>query len=203
MWAALACLSLLMEFCGEQADVPAEQPAPGKDPRFPPTHADARRARDHVCAAAQGPQQAVGLTGTVLPGPARLRRRSEFQTAVRTGRRGSTRALTLHLATRDGAAKDRATATPSESFTESTRIGFVIPRAVGTAVVRNQVRRRLRHLLRDRLEQLPGDSLLVVRVAPPAARLSSPGLASALDEALRRLRQSRAEAGRDISRVLA
>ncbi|HET6911094.1 MAG TPA: ribonuclease P protein component [Mycobacteriales bacterium] len=130
----------------------------------------------------------------MLPGPARLRRRSEFQTAVRVGRRGATRALTLHLATGHPAA---------ESGAGSIRVGFVVPRAVGTAVVRNQVRRRLRHLLRDRLERLPGDSLLVVRVAPSAARLSSTGLAAALDEALRRVTHDRATAGRDISRVLA
>src|SRR5215813_4730379 len=37
----------------------------------------------------------------------------------------------------------------------SPRAGFVVSRAVGGAVARNRVRRRLRHLMRDRLVSLP------------------------------------------------
>ena len=52
------------------------------------------------------------------------------------------------------------------------RAGFVVSRAVGNAVVRNRVRRRLRHLVRDRLPELavltPG-AVLVVRALPAAA----------------------------------
>ena len=52
------------------------------------------------------------------------------------------------------------------------QVGFVVSRAVGNAVVRNRVRRRLRHLVRDRLPELsvltPG-AVLVVRVLPAAA----------------------------------
>jgi len=42
-------------------------------------------------------------------------------------------------------------------------IGFIVSKAVGTAVVRNKVRRRLRHLARGYLGALPGGSLLVLR----------------------------------------
>ena len=41
--------------------------------------------------------------------------------------------------------------------------------AVGGAVVRNHVRRRLRHLMRVRLEQLPDRTDIVVRALPAAA----------------------------------
>jgi ribonuclease P protein component len=67
------------------------------------------------------------------------------------------------------------------------RVGFVVPRAVGPAVTRNLVRRRLRHLLRDRLHRLPAGSRCVVRVLPPAAAASYPALAAALDRALDRV----------------
>ena len=54
----------------------------------------------------------------------------------------------------------------------SPHVGFVVSRAVGNAVVRNRVRRRLRHLVRDRLPELsvlPAGAVLVVRVLPAAA----------------------------------
>jgi ribonuclease P protein component len=54
-------------------------------------------------------------------------------------------------------------------------------------VARNRVRRRLRHLLRDRLDRLPAGSRLVVRVLPGAAAASSAQLAGALDRALARV----------------
>jgi ribonuclease P protein component len=48
------------------------------------------------------------------------------------------------------------------------RVGFVVGRDVGGAVTRNRVRRRLRHLVRARLEDLPA-GVLVVRALPAAA----------------------------------
>ena len=39
-------------------------------------------------------------------------------------------------------------------------VGFVVPKTVGTAVMRNQVKRRLRGLMRDRVGELPDGSRL-------------------------------------------
>ena len=44
-------------FRGEQANFPAEQPAPGTYARFPVAHAYPRRARDHRCPPAQRPSR--------------------------------------------------------------------------------------------------------------------------------------------------
>jgi ribonuclease P protein component len=60
-------------------------------------------------------------------------------------------------------------------------VGFVVSRAVGGAVVRNRVRRRLRVLVREYLSSLPGGSLLVVRAHPQAATASQADLAAELD----------------------
>lgn len=49
------------------------------------------------------------------------------------------------------------------------RAGFVVPRAVGNAVVRNRVKRRLRHLVAERLPSAPQPLELVVRALPEAA----------------------------------
>ena len=114
----------------------------------------------------------------MLPAAARLRRSTEFTATLRVARsaRGDGMVV-LHAAPADP--------TDAESVS-SPRVGFVVPRAVGPAVARNRVRRRLRHLLRDRLDRLPAGTRLVVRVLPAAASASSAQLAGALDRALAR-----------------
>ena len=71
------------------------------------------------------------------------------------------------------------------------RAGFVVSREVGGAVTRNAVRRRLRHVIRDRLSALPPGSVLVVRALPGSARASATELAADIDAALRRLARPR------------
>jgi len=58
---------------------------------------------------------------------------------------------------------------------------------VGGAVVRNRVRRRLRHLTRGYLGSLPEGSLLVVRANPRAATARQADLAAELDLVIRAL----------------
>ena len=53
-------------------------------------------------------------------------------------------------------------------------------------MVRNGVRRRLRHLMRDRLGQLPTDASLVVRANAAAAAMPARALVTDLDRALSR-----------------
>jgi ribonuclease P protein component len=65
------------------------------------------------------------------------------------------------------------------------RAGLVVSRAVGGAVVRHRVSRRLRHLLVPRLASLPAGARVVVRALPPAADASSAELAGDLDSGLR------------------
>jgi ribonuclease P protein component len=80
------------------------------------------------------------------------------------------------------------------------RVGFVVSKAVGGAVVRNRTKRVLRHLVAARLTRLPDECHLVVRANPAAAAATTPELAAELDRALdavlRRLDQgSRTPAG--------
>ncbi|GGY56214.1 hypothetical protein GCM10010385_01250 [Streptomyces geysiriensis] len=60
-------------------------------------------------------------------------------------------------------------------------------KAVGGAVVRNKVKRRLRHLMRDRIDLFPPGSLVVVRALPGAGDADHVHLARDLDAALARL----------------
>ncbi len=110
----------------------------------------------------------------MLPATARLTRRDDFATAVRRGRRAACGAVVVHLAHCGD-----ADAAP--------RVGFVVGRTVGGAVVRHRVQRRLRHLMRGRLAALPGGALVVVRALPASAGASSAALDDDLGGALRRL----------------
>jgi ribonuclease P protein component len=98
-----------------------------------------------------------------------MRRRRDFSLAVRQGSRSGRALLTGHLLVSAGDGDGPPL------------VGFVVSRAVGGAVVRNRVRRRLRVLVREYLSSLPGGSLLVVRAHPQAATASQADLAAELD----------------------
>ncbi|MFD4789396.1 ribonuclease P protein component [Streptomyces sp. NPDC058459] len=117
----------------------------------------------------------------MLPLEHRLRRREDFASAVRRGRRAGRPTLVVHL--RSGATDPHA---PGESA-PPTRAGFVVSKAVGNAVVRNTVKRRLRHLMRDRVALVPPGSLVVVRALPGSGDADHAQLARDLDAALERL----------------
>jgi ribonuclease P protein component len=109
----------------------------------------------------------------VLPQQARVRRPQQFRLVTRTGRRATGRTVTAHLLlVPDGA---------------PAKVGFVVSRAVGPAVVRNRVKRQLREIMRARLASLPEGCMLVVRAQPAAAEARQADLAADLDRILRRL----------------
>lgn len=110
----------------------------------------------------------------MLPARSRMRLRRDFDAAVRGGRRAGRPRLVAHMSI--------AAATSA-----APRVGFVVSRAVGNAPCRNRVRRRLRHLVRDRVQTLPRGALLVVRANPAAAYASYAELAADLDTVLGRL----------------
>ena len=107
----------------------------------------------------------------MLPAPHRLRDRADFATTVRgrNGARAGSRLLVVHAARTDA----RAGCPP--------RVGFVVSRAVGGAVVRNRVKRRLRALAAARVRALPSGVDLVVRANPAAADAASSQLEAVLD----------------------
>jgi ribonuclease P protein component len=127
----------------------------------------------------------------VLSAEQRLRRKDEFAAAIRSGRRAGRGVVVVHLRASGpstGEVAERAVAGGASRESNSPRAGFVVPRAVGNAVVRNKVRRRLRHLVRGRLASLPPGSLLVVRAQPGAGDRPYRRLAADLDAALKAVR---------------
>ncbi|SDY19631.1 ribonuclease P protein component [Micromonospora pattaloongensis] len=122
----------------------------------------------------------------MLSAAQRLRRSTEFAAAVRRGRRAGRGAVVVHLTLPP--AREEGTPKPAPAGSDSqqlpARAGFVVSKAVGNAVVRNRVRRQLRHLTRERLAALPPGATVVVRALPEAAGLPYARLGADLDAAL-------------------
>lgn len=92
----------------------------------------------------------------MLPVSQRLKSPADFAACFRGGSRAATASVVVHVRRPD-----------TQNPPETTRVGFVVSKKVGNAVVRNRVKRRLRHLVRDLESPYPTD--VVVRALPPAA----------------------------------
>ncbi|GAA3833383.1 ribonuclease P protein component [Nocardioides panacisoli] len=109
----------------------------------------------------------------MLPAAHRLTDPAGFRSATREGRRSSSRTLVTHYVAGTG----------------PVRAGFVVSKQVGGAVVRNRVKRRLRHAVRELLvrDALPSSGCLVVRALPASATASYGELAADLARCLDRV----------------
>jgi ribonuclease P protein component len=113
----------------------------------------------------------------VLPAGHRLRASSDFAATLR-GPRGARAGSTL-IVVHANQADARAGQPP--------RVGFVVSKAVGGAVVRNRTKRRLRALMAARVGVLPPGTDLVIRANPVAAQANSVALGADLDMLLARV----------------
>jgi ribonuclease P protein component len=115
----------------------------------------------------------------MLPAAHRLRRSTDFAGTVRGGRRASRGCVVVHFI--PPASADAAPASPGS---QPAKAGFVVSKAVGGAVTRNKVKRRLRHIVASRLGELPPGCSLVVRAMPSAALAGYSAMAKDFDDAL-------------------
>jgi len=88
----------------------------------------------------------------------RLSRSRDFDAVYRQGRSTSTRFLVLYWFER-------------EEDSGEPRLGLAVPRAAGNAVARNRIKRQLREVWRERLEQVPAgrDYVLIAKPGLPEA----------------------------------
>ncbi|MGB3732262.1 ribonuclease P protein component [Microbacterium sp.] len=109
----------------------------------------------------------------MLARPNRLTRGADYRQVVRRGSRcGGSRLVTSVLP----AAEARAP-----------RFGFIISKQVGTAVVRNTVRRRLKAVCAEFLETVPEGTDVVIRALPASAHADFTELRSDVVRCLNRL----------------
>ena len=106
----------------------------------------------------------------------RLSRSRDFDTVYRHGRSVSTRFLTLYWFPRD------------EEEADEPRLGVAVPKAGGTAVVRNRLKRQIREAWRARIDALhPGHDYVIVAKPGLAESVEARGadwLGERIDEAL-------------------
>ena len=87
----------------------------------------------------------------------RLSRSRDFDTVYRRGQSVSSRYLVLHWFPRE------------EDGDDAPRLGLAVPRAVGTAVTRNRVKRLLREAWKELLPSVPGGHDYVLAARPGLA----------------------------------
>ncbi|NLS10434.1 ribonuclease P protein component [Nesterenkonia sp. MY13] len=123
----------------------------------------------------------------MLPKPHRLTRSQDFTTVMRQGARAGSRTQVVVIQLRQS--EDPG----------AWRCGFVVSKAVGNAVIRHRVARRLRHLAADLIAETVGELPqgsgmdVVVRALPASAEAEYEQLradmASGLRRALRKAQQ--------------
>ena len=91
----------------------------------------------------------------MLARPNRLTRGADYKAVVRRGRRCAAAHTVTYVVT---SADERAA-----------RFGFIVSKQVGSAVVRNTVRRRLKAVCREALDGIRPGADVVIRALPSAA----------------------------------
>jgi ribonuclease P protein component len=100
-----------------------------------------------------------------FPREARLVRRGEFDAAYRAGKRRSSAHFTIFL---------RA------NQMKQSRYGFSIKKALGSAVVRNRIRRRVREIVRRHRQEIPPGWDIVIHPKSSLAKANFAALAAEL-----------------------
>ena len=151
-----------------EAYLSAQRPSPVQAARLPASHVDARRSGHPEGAPGQGPGPAVGLIWSI-------RDRAVFDRFRTEGRRVRHGVLWCTWI--------------ADAEARPPRVAYAIGRAVGGAVVRNRVRRQLRHGVAAEAGAggLPGGWYLI-GAAPAAATTDAVDLRAALAALLGRVR---------------
>src|SRR5438093_3429776 len=127
-------------FLSYEAHLPAERTQAQAQARLSRAHGDSSRPGDPEAAQGEGSQAALGVSRQAVQRRHRLSRSRDFDAVYRQGRSVATRFLVLYAFEREDE--------PGDS-----RLGLAVPKAVGTAVTRNRIKRQLREAWAARIER--------------------------------------------------
>ena len=99
----------------------------------------------------------------MLPSQHKLANSEEFKQTIRKGKRAGRDTVVVHLRTNVFDHND-----PNVTV-GGPRCGLVVSKAVGNAVTRHAVSRKLRHVFLELAREIPADHRVVIRALPPAA----------------------------------
>ena len=113
----------------------------------------------------------------MLPARNRMRRSAEFSLAVKNGVRSAQPDIVVHAR--------RASAPPDEAAL----VGLIVTKAVGGAVDRHRVARRLRHAARSVMTEFDPADRVVIRALPSSCEASVSRLEQQLRAGVRRVHE--------------
>ena len=122
----------------------------------------------------------------MLPSSHKLTRAEDFRGTMRNGIRGSSRTLLVFVWT--------PSTEPDLVATGGPKFGLVVSKAVGNAVTRHRISRKLRALCFDAKENFSRSTKMVIRALPAAGEATNEQLALDFEVALGKVRR-KAEKG--------
>ena len=129
----------------------------------------------------------------MLPARNRMTRSTDFGVTVSRGVRSAQPHLVLH-ALDAGVASDLLGAAAPDS-SGGPRVGLIVGKSVGNAVVRHRVSRQLRHACRDLLADLHDGERIVIRALPKSSVAPTIRLQAELRDALTQIRMKSTNSG--------
>ena len=142
-----------------EEDLPTQSASACQDTWIPRSHANPWRAPDVKAAPPEGSSSpdSVNPDSAAFPKQYRLLRRLDFQKVYKQGQRRSASLCTVFYR--------------PNGLTE-TRLGITVPKRLGTAVLRNRIKRRIREVFRLHRRELPGGWDIVLNPRPGAATVA-------------------------------
>ncbi|AKK12195.1 ribonuclease P protein component [Corynebacterium uterequi] len=117
----------------------------------------------------------------MLPKRLKLSSPTQFSRVMRKGRKAGSRTVVVHVYDRS------AESSPLPANVGGPRFGLIVSKAVGNAVARHALSRRLRHVAAAMADELPSSYEIVLRALPAAATATSHQLAYDIAKALKRI----------------
>ncbi|WJR33882.1 ribonuclease P protein component [Mycobacteroides immunogenum] len=114
----------------------------------------------------------------MLPTRHRMTKSSEFRQTVKRGVRSAHADLVIHL--------QRGCVGVTVDQVEGPKVGLIVGKSVGSAVVRHRVSRRLRHAAAELLPQLEPVDRMVIRALPSSGSALSASLRQQLRDGIDR-----------------
>ena len=146
-----------------EEDLPTQSASACQNTRIPYSHANPGRAPGDQAAPPEGSPSpdSVNPHSAAFPKQYRLLRRLDFQRVYKQGQRRSASLCTVFY---------------QPNGLAETRLGITVPKRLGTAVLRNRIKRRIREVFRLHRQELPGGWDIVLNPRPGAATAAYPVL---------------------------
>lgn len=121
----------------------------------------------------------------MLPKQHKFTSPAEFSRTIKRGRRAGSRTVVVHLL-------DRSSRSDADiAVTGGPRVGLIVSKAVGNAVIRHRTSRRLRHVCAALIDApsptMPRTCDVVIRALPAAGTASTSELTRDIRKALRKV----------------